>query len=161
MIVDSCCNSIFEEVVDLAEDTKMTAETHFNNQDKNITTAARIVRPLGILLTILGIFMLFMPIIALLNWIPLVGTLLSFTAGFAAFLFALIVGAVISCLVIAIAWVLYRPLIGVSLILLVSISLYFIFFFPRSAEAAAVEIGDVKIIPDNDIVNPDGSSTVV
>ena len=152
MIVDCCCNSIFEEVVDLAEDTKITAETYFNKQEKNIATAARIVRPLGIFLTIMGIFMLFIPIISFLKWIPLVGTLLSFAAGFAAFLFALIVGTVISCLVIAIAWVVYRPLIGASLLVLVSIGVYFIFFFPRSAEAAAAEIEDVNITPDNKIV---------
>ena len=33
MLVDCCCNAIFEDVVDLAVDTKMTAEAYFDDQD--------------------------------------------------------------------------------------------------------------------------------
>jgi hypothetical protein len=140
MCVDCCCNAMFEDVVDLAVDTKMTAEAYFDDQDKNIKTAAKIIRPGGICLTIMGIYLLFSPIIALLTWIPLVGSLLGFAVSVAAFIFALIVGLVISCLVIAIAWVFYRPLIGVSLLVLVAIGMYFIFIFP-SGEAAVTDEG--------------------
>ena len=99
-----------------------------------------IIRPGGIVLTIVGIYLLFSPVIALLSWIPLVGSLLGLVVSAAAFIFALIVGLVISTLVIAIAWVVYRPLIGVSLLVLVSIGIYFIFVFP-SGEAAVADDG--------------------
>ena len=70
-----------------------------------------------------------MPIIALLKWIPLVGWLLGGVVSAAAFLFALVVGSVLAILVIAIAWVFYRPLFGVLMLTLVGIGVYFIFFF--------------------------------
>ena len=64
-----------------------------------------------------------------MKWIPLVGWLLGGVVTFAAVVFALIVGVVISCLVIALAWVFYRPVIGVLLLALMGIGIYFIFFF--------------------------------
>lgn len=135
--MECCCDSLFEEVVDQAVDTKMTATEFFDEQDKNIATAAKVIRPSGIFLTMLGIFFLFSPIMALLEFIPLVGSLMSFAVAIAAGIFAFIVGLVISCLVIAIAWVFYRPLVGVSLLLLVGIGLYFIFIFPEGEAAIA------------------------
>lgn len=127
--VDACFNAAFEEVVDCVRDTKMSAIEYFDEQAKKIATAAKVIRPVGILITIIGLFFLFMPVIKLLQWIPLVGWLLGGVVAFAAFVFALIVGTVISCLVIAIAWVFYRPLIGVLMLTLVGIGVYFIFFF--------------------------------
>lgn len=49
----------------------------------------------------------------------------------AAAIFALVVGSILSCLVIAIAWVFYRPLVGITLLVAVGVGLYFIFFFNK------------------------------
>ena len=133
-------NAAFEEVVDCVKDTKMSAEAFFDSQDEMIKTSSRIIRPLGILLTIFGLFMLFMPFIVLLKWIPLVGWLLGGIVAVAAFVFALVVGTVISCLVIAIAWVFYRPLIGVLMLTLAGIGIYFIFFFDAYNENITTEV---------------------
>ena len=122
-------NATFEEVVDCVRDTMMSAEEYFDAMASEIKTAARCIRPTGIILNILGLFLLFMPVISLLKWIPLVGWLLGGIVAVAAFVFALVVGSVIACLVIAIAWVFYRPLIGVLFLTLVGIGIYFIFFF--------------------------------
>ena len=127
--VDMTFNAAFEEVVDCVIDTKMSAEDYFETKASEIKTASRCVRPTGIFMTIFGLFLLFMPIIALLKWIPLVGWLLGSVVAVAAFVFALVVGSVLSCLVIAIAWVFYRPVIGVLFLTLVGIGVYFIFFF--------------------------------
>jgi len=93
--------------------------------------AAKIIRPSGIILNILGLYFLFAPVIAVLNWIPLVGWLLGGVVGLAAALFALVVGLVLSSLTIAIAWVFYRPLIGLVLLSGVAIGLYLIFFLKK------------------------------
>ena len=61
--------------------------------------------------------------------IPLIGWLLSWIVAFAAIIFAVIVGLTLSILTIAIAWLFFRPLIGVPLILLVGASTYLIFFY--------------------------------
>lgn len=166
VLVDCCCDSLFEEVVDQAVDTKMTASEFFDEQDKNIATAAKIIRPSGIFLTILGIFFLFSPIMALLEFIPLVGSLMSFAVAIAAGIFAFIVGLVISCLVIAIAWVFYRPLVGLSLLALAGIGLYLIFIFP-DGEAPVTNGSDptnVATLSNSDVspsvVTPDAGEQV-
>ena len=50
---------MFEEVVDHAVDTKITSETYFEEEESKIKNATRIIRPLGILLTVVGLFLLF------------------------------------------------------------------------------------------------------
>lgn len=63
--------------------------------------------------------MLFSPIITLISWIPLIGTLFSYVLGFAAFIIALIIGSLTFLLVFALAWIRYRPLLGVLILALV------------------------------------------
>ena len=92
----------------------------------------------GIVGTIAGLWMLFSPIIALLKFIPLVGWLLGAIVSFAAFLFALVVGLTLASLTIAIAWLVFRPLIGITFLALVGVGMYFIFIFPSSEKAAEV-----------------------
>ena len=60
--------------------------------------------------------MLFAPIIALLKWIPLVGSLLGAIFAFAAFLFALVWATTLHFLILAISWIVYRPLYGLLLL---------------------------------------------
>ena len=86
-----------------------------------------------------GFYLLFSPVIAVLKWIPLVGWLLGGVVSFAAAIFGVIVGGVISLLIIALAWVVYRPLIGLTLLAGVGVGVYFIFFFKK---------GEVEIIDD-------------
>ena len=64
---------------------------------------ARYIRPMGTVLCIVGLHLLFSPIITLVQFIPLVGYLLSWMAAFAAFIFAVVVGLTLTCLTIALA----------------------------------------------------------
>ena len=64
--------------------------------------------------------------------IPLVGWLLSGLVAVAAIIFAIVVGLTLSVLTIAVAWVFFRPLIGIPLLLLVGASVYLTFFFDWS-----------------------------
>lgn len=89
---------------------------------------------MGILLTCIGFYLLFAPIIALLNWIPFVGFLLGGIVAIAAAIFAFVVGTVVSVLVIAISWVVYRPIIGCILLTAVGLGIFLIFFFPGGEE---------------------------
>ena len=101
-----------------------------------MNSANSIMRIGGIVGTIAGLWMLFSPIIALLKFIPLVGWLLGAIVSFAAFLFALVVGLTLASLTIAIAWLVFRPLIGGTMLLLMCVGLYFIFIFPAGKETA-------------------------
>ena len=129
LCVDAMCDTLFEEVVDCAVDTKLSSEAYFDDQEKNIASAAKCIRPAGIFMSMSGWFLLFIPMIKLLSWIPLVGWLLGAAVAVAAAVFSIVVGLILSILVIAIAWLVYRPLIGVLLFTMVGVGIYFIFFF--------------------------------
>ena len=61
--------------------------------------------------------------------IPFVGWLLSWIVAIAAVIFAIVVGLTLSILTIAVAWVFFRPLIGIPLLIVVGASTYMIFFY--------------------------------
>ena len=132
-------NSVFEEVIDLAQDGKKTYEDYFADQDSKLGTAAKCIRPTGIILCIVGHYLLFSPVIALLGMIPFVGWLLSGVVAVAAMIFALVVGLTLSTLTIAVAWVFFRPLFGIPLLICVAASTYLIFFYDWGAGAVAAE----------------------
>ena len=92
--------------------------------------AAKILRIVGIVALILANYLLWMPWIKFLNMIPLFGWLLSGIAGFAAFVWSCIVGFNQAIFVIAVAWVFFRPLVGICLLVTFALGIYLIFFFP-------------------------------
>jgi hypothetical protein len=120
-------NAAFEEVVDFVEEGSRTSEQILNSADDTMRTAGNIIRPCSIAGCILGFYLLFAPIIALLEWIPLVGLLLGFAMKVAAFLFALTVGGTVACLVLGLAWLFFRPWIGIGLLILTASGLCMIF----------------------------------
>ena len=130
---------MFEEVVDHAQDGKKQLEEYFNDRESKLRAAAKCVRPTGIILCIIGHYCLFLPVIALLGMIPFVGWLLSGAVVIAAMIFALVVGLTLSTLTIAIAWVFFRPLFGIPLLLCVGVSIYLIFLYDWGAAAVADE----------------------
>ena len=129
-------NTLFEEVVDVARDGKLVAEQYFTDQEANVGSAAKCIRPTGIILCIVGHYLLFSPIISLLKMIPLVGWLLGGIVMVAAIIFPVVVGLTLSILTIAIAWVFFRPLIGIPLLILVGASIYLTFFYDWGSKAA-------------------------
>ena len=86
------------------------------------------MRILSITLSVIGFFLIFTPIIVLLKWIPLIGVFLGGAAMIAAFLIALIVGLTLSISNIALAWLLFRPFLAISLLSIVGLGVYFLFF---------------------------------
>ena len=153
---------MFENVVDVAKDGKYPSHVYFDEQKKLLGESATVFRYLGIFLCILGHYLLFSPIIKILGMIPLVGWLLSGIVAVAAAIFAFIVGLTLSVLTIAIAWVFFRPLIGIPLLILASASIYLTFFFDWSG-VSAEEIGEdtTPTIDDaSTIETNDGRTTV-
>lgn len=66
-------------------------------------------------MNVAGHILLFMPIIHLLKWIPLVGYFLGGVMFFAVAIFSLIWGTMLHLFVIALAWIAYRPLMALLL----------------------------------------------
>ena len=129
MCVNCLFNAMFEEVVDLSRDGKTQSEQYFEEQESTLGGSATCFRWLGVFLCIFGHYLLFAPIINILNMIPFVGWLLSWIVAIAAVIFAIVVGLTLSVLTIAVAWVFFRPLIGIPLLIVVAASTYMIFFY--------------------------------
>ena len=162
MCVNCLFNTMFEEVVDVARDGKLVSETYFTEQEGMLGGSATAIRWGGIFLCILGHYLLFAPVINLLNMIPFVGWLLSWIVAVAAVIFAVVVGLTLSVLTIAIAWVFFRPLIGIPLLILVSASIYLTFFFDWSKVSKFDDVSDDgNVAPDatvtDDSTTPDAN----
>ena len=67
---------------------------------------------------VFGIYMLFDPIVQIIGYIPFVGGIFANVIGFAVFLAAMLVCIPVYLAVISIAWLVYRPIIGLVLILI-------------------------------------------
>lgn len=88
-----------------------SADAMFKAAQAANVTMTWILRGLGWLFMLIGFYLVFNPLVVLADVLPIFGTLLS--AG--TFVFALLASSMISTFTCAIAWVFYRPLIGVAL----------------------------------------------
>jgi hypothetical protein len=95
------------------EGTHTSAEMFQTAQSAN-TVMTWILRGGGFLAMVLGLFLVFRPLSVLGDVVPFIGSLLGVGMG----LFALVVGAALSSITIAIAWFFVRPLLGITLLVL-------------------------------------------
>src|SRR5262245_48124243 len=98
--------------VDLLEYGLKSADSMFQAAQAANTTLTWILRGVGFFLMFLGLTLVFKPIAVFGDIIPIVGTLLG--AGIAVFSAA--VAAALPLVTIAIAWLAYRPLLGITLL---------------------------------------------
>uniref|UniRef100_A0A7S3XAY4 Uncharacterized protein n=1 Tax=Strombidinopsis acuminata TaxID=141414 RepID=A0A7S3XAY4_9SPIT len=120
------------------------------------------IRCLGFLGVWLGFYLLFSPIMALLAWIPLIGGLLKAIVSFAAIIATFVVAVTTSLLVISIAWVFYRPLIGVPLLMATGAGIFALFYFGQpisQEEAEGLENGTSNNSTDGTNSTDNGNST--
>lgn len=76
------------------------------------------VRVLCLILLILGHFLMFLPIIMILKFVPIVGYFLSMAAGLAALLFAVVWGTMLFFVTLTISWVAFNPKKGAIMALI-------------------------------------------
>ena len=103
------------------------------SDNDNLTSCFRIF---GVSLLIIGIYCLFAPVITILSFISIIGSL----AGAAAFVVALVLGLALGMLVIALSWIFYRPLLGLMLLICVGGLVYLMILLgqqqtPQTAQA--------------------------
>ena len=168
-IVNFCFKTIFEETVDVAQDGHVNPQEHFENQKGNVETFAIVGRIVGIICMILGNYLLFLPWIKLLNMIPFVGWLLSAFASIAAFIWSFFVGLNTAVFIIAVAWVFYRPLFGICMLIIFAAGIFFAFFFPWSkyfgddeggvSNDGGVDLNDDDFVEDDPPPAANSSST--
>lgn len=90
----------------------LTAQSMFESALKQNTILTWILRAAGFLLMFFGLVLFFRPISVLGDIIPFVGSMMAFGTG----LFALVIAGALSISTIAVAWIFYRPLLGIGLL---------------------------------------------
>ena len=135
MCVNGCFSLIFEDAIDYAADGTKTMTQYFNYEERQLDFVTKLIRCLCVFLSIVGFYLIFTPIILLLKWIPLVGAFLGACASICAGLIAFVVGLTLSLLNMALAWLMFRPLVSVGLLTLAGIGGYLLFFWNPSAAA--------------------------
>ncbi len=112
-----------------------SAESMFQQMQKENTIQTWLLRLVGLILMASGIGLIFKPLSTLGDVVPLIGNILSMGIGVFAFIMAL----VLSLITIAIAWIAHRPLLGI-LILVIGAGLFVAIWFiakQKKAKAAA------------------------
>lgn len=112
--------------------TKDAAEMFENSRDEN-STLTWILRILGVVLVIVGLRNLFDIVVSLLKVLPPLATVASLGVG----LVCGVVGFVWSLLVIAIAWIFYRPVLAIIILAAVGALVYFLVKRSKKNEAVA------------------------
>lgn len=116
----------------LVEEGSLTAPQMFKKaQDRN-AVMTWIIRGGGFFLMFLGIFLIFRPIVVFADVVPLFGTMLGAGIG----LFAFLGAATLSFITIAIAWIAYRPVIGIAMIVLAAAAFYWLLSTGMKKKAA-------------------------
>jgi hypothetical protein len=94
------------------------------NDTNNSTT--KCFRILAYVMNVVGHYLLFTPIIRIISWIPLLGWLLSNVIAIAVAIFAFVWGTMLHLFVMSFAWIFYRPLFGIGLLLAGGTLLFFV-----------------------------------
>jgi len=89
-----------------------TANEMFTDAQRSNAIMTWILRGIGTLLVMIGLGLIFAPLSVLADVIPFLGNIIGAGTGF----IAILLGLAWSFVVIAVAWVVYRPLIGISLL---------------------------------------------
>ncbi|HKI85334.1 MAG TPA: TMEM43 family protein [Thermoanaerobaculia bacterium] len=92
-----------------------SAGSMFKSAEKSNEKLAWILRLVGFVGMALGFFLIFKPLEVVADVLPILGTFVGIGAG----LFAIILAACFSILTIALAWLAFRPLVGIPLLIVV------------------------------------------
>merc|ERR1712194_317689 len=96
----------------------VSAEKMLKQIKEQSGTQTWLFRAVGWGMMLIGFMLLFTPIFSLLDLIPLVGSFLSSAVTLVVFIVAFVLTLTISALVIALAYLLYRPFVGIAYLLL-------------------------------------------
>lgn len=100
--------------IELLEMGALTADAMFQQAKEQNKLLGWILRLVGFLMMMFGITMIFKPLTVTADILPFLGNMLEMGIG----IFAAIIAFAMSLLTISIAWVFYRPLIGIPLLLI-------------------------------------------
>ena len=98
--------------IELLHEGSASSDEMFQQAESENTMIAWAIRVAGFVVMGIGLSMLFGPLVLLADYIPLVGGIVGKGTAIIAFL----VAGIVSSLIIAVAWIAYRPLIGIAVL---------------------------------------------
>lgn len=111
----------------------VTADAMFKAAEKANVIVTWMLRVVGFLLMALGLYMIFNPLAVLADVLPILGSLVGAGTG----LVAGLVAFCLSLITIAVAWLFYRPLLGITLLVLAGVGLAGLFYLARQKKKRA------------------------
>jgi len=99
--------------IEMLETGTVSADAMFTDAHQANKFMTWILRLVGFILMLVGFSLLFRPLSVLADVVPFIGNIVGAGTGFVAFLLSL----PLSLLVISVAWIFYRPLIGIPLVI--------------------------------------------
>lgn len=136
--------------VDLLQVGTHNKQAMFQQAHDSNTMMTWLLRFLGWLMMFMGIKMILKPLSVLGDVIPFIGSIIEFGAGIIAF----IVASVVALVVIAIAWLFYRPVIAIILLAAAGGLIYW--FIKRKKSAAPAAPATVPAAPATDAPEEEG-----
>jgi hypothetical protein len=135
--VDSSLASYTTKVggeIELFEYGTVTAEDMFKHEEAFNTMLTWILRLVGFIVMFIGLNLIFGVLKTLAAVLPFLGDIVGFIGALVSF----VIAATLSLITIAIAWIVYRPLLGIILLAIAGGLLYFLKFARKPQEATAV-----------------------
>ena len=99
-----------------------SGDSMFEGAQKSNKVFTWILRVVGFVLMFFGFNLIFRPLSVVADVLPIAGTIVGVGTGIVAFLLA----APLSLITIAVAWIFYRPLIGIPLLVVAGIGIFFL-----------------------------------
>lgn len=100
--------------IELLDTGKVSADAMFTAAHQANKFMTWLLRLVGFILMFVGFSLLFRPLSVLADVVPMIGSIVGVGTGFVSFLLSL----PLSLLVISVAWIFYRPLVGIPLVVL-------------------------------------------
>jgi len=110
------------ENVELVKEGEVSATLMFDSLRRENTFMAWILRCVGWVLSCLGFALIAGPLKGLANFFPPLAGLV----GFAAAALAVLLGSIVTLVTIGLAWIAVRPIVGISLLAIAGLGLYFL-----------------------------------
>ena len=110
----------------------VSADEMFKQAEAENTTMTWILRLVGFVLMMVGISMVLAPLSVLADVVPFIGSIVGFGTGLIAFG----VATVLSLATIAIAWIVYRPILGIAILAVAGLALFGFLKLARNRRAA-------------------------
>ncbi|MBK1831193.1 TMEM43 family protein [Verrucomicrobiaceae bacterium R5-34] len=108
--------------INMIQTGEHSAEAMFERAQESNKMMSWILRLVGFVLMFMGFSLIFKPLSVVADVLPIAGTIVGVGTGIVAFLLA----APLSLATISIAWIFYRPLIGIPLLLAAAVGIFFL-----------------------------------